>query len=213
MTELVFDCVGARAEKWAVAPTLTFLVRVAETAGDAVHGIALRCQLRIEPVKRRYSDAEGEKLVDLFGERSRWGDTMKPLQLAFAAQMVPGFTGSIEIELPVPFSYDFEVATSKYFHALEDGEIPLLLLFSGTVFVKTAEGFRVEPVPWHKEAAFRLPVATWREMMDAHFPNSAWVRVRRDTLDALSRFRSERALPSWDDTFAALLGERDGVHR
>jgi len=207
VTELVFDCVGARAERWSAAPTLTFLVKVAETAGESVHGIALRCQIRIEPIKRRYSDAEGEKLVDLFGERSRWGETMKPLQLAFAAQMVPGFTGSAEVELPVPFTYDFEVATSKYFHALEDGEIPLLLLFSGTVFVKTAGGFRVEQVPWHKESAYRLPVATWREMMDAHFPNSAWIRIRRDTMDALSRFRSERALPGWDDTFAALLAE------
>ena len=207
MTELVFDCVGARAERWAVAPTTTFLIKVAETAGEAVHGISLRCQIRIEPIKRRYSDDEGEKLVDLFGERSRWGDTMKPLQLAFAAQMVPGFAGSTEIELPVPFTYDFEVATSKYFHALGDGDIPLLLLFSGTVFVKTEQGFRVEQVPWHKEASFRLPVATWREMMDAHFPNSAWLRIRRDTMDALSRFRSERALPSWDDTLTALLGK------
>jgi Family of unknown function (DUF6084) len=207
VTDLVFDCVGTRAERWAVAPTLTFLLKVAETAGEAVHGIALRCQIRIEPIKRRYSDAEGEKLVDLFGERARWGETMKPLQLAFAAQMVPGFVGSTEVELPVPFTYDFEVATSKYFHALEDGDIPLLLLFSGTVFVKTDQGFRVEQVPWHKEAAFRLPVATWREMMDAHFPNSAWVRVRRETMDALSRYRSGRALPSWDDTFTSLLGE------
>ena len=207
MTELVFDCVGARAERWAVAPTLTFLIKLAETAGEAVHGIALRCQIRIEPVKRRYSDAEGERLADLFGERARWGDTMKPLQLAFAAQMVPSFSGSTEIELPVPFTYDFEVATSKYFHALEDGDIPLLLLFSGTIFVKSDGGFRVEQVPWHKEATFRLPVATWREMMDTHYPNSAWVRVRRDTLDALSRFRSEQGLNSWDDTFSALLGE------
>jgi hypothetical protein len=207
VTELVFDCVGARAERWAVAPTTTFLIKVAETAGEAVHGISLRCQIRIEPVKRRYSDDEGEKLVDLFGERSRWGDTMKPLQLAFAAQMVPSFAGSTEIELPVPFTYDFEVATSKYFHALGDGDIPLLMLFSGTIFVKTEQGFRVEQVPWHKEASFRLPVATWREMMDAHFPNSAWLRIRRDTMDALSRFRSERALPTWDDTFTALLGE------
>ena len=209
MTELVFDCVGARAEKWAVAPTMTFLIKVAETAGEAVHGISLRCQIRIEPVKRRYSEDEGELLVDLFGERSRWGETMKPLQLAFAAQMVPGFTGSTEIELPVPFTYDFEVATSKYFHALQDGDIPLILLFSGTVFVKTDEGFRVEQVPWHKESAFRLPVATWREMMDSHFPNSSWVRVRRDTLDALLRFRTERVLPSWDDTFLALLDAKD----
>jgi hypothetical protein len=205
VTELVFDCVGARAERWAVAPTLTFLLKVAETAGEAVHGIALRCQIRIEPVKRRYSDAEGEGLADLFGERARWGDTMKPLQLAFAAQMVPSFSGSIEIELPVPFTYDFEVATSKYFHALEDGDIPLLLLFSGTIFVKSDEGFRVEQVPWHKEAAFRLPVATWREMMDTHYPGSAWVRVRRDTLDALSRFQSERALSNWDDVINALI--------
>jgi hypothetical protein len=207
VTELVFDCVGARAERWAVAPTMTFLLKVAETAGEAVHGIALRCQIRIEPVKRRYSEDEGELLADLFGERSRWGDTMKPLQLAFAAQMVPSFSGSIEIELPVPFTYDFEVATSKYFHALEDGDIPLLLLFSGTIFVKSDEGFRVEQVPWHKEAAFRLPVATWREMMDTHYPNSSWVRVRRDTLSALSRFQSERGLNNWDDTFSALLGE------
>ena len=207
MTELVFDCVGARAERWAVAPTMTFLLKVAETAGEAVHGIALRCQIRIEPVKRRYSDAEGEGLADLFGERARWGDTMKPLQLAFAAQMVPSFSGSIEIELPVPFTYDFEVATSKYFHALEDGDIPLLLLFSGTIFVKSDEGFRVEQVPWHKESAFRLPVATWREMMDTHYPGSAWVRVRRDTLDALSRFQSERGLSNWDDVINALIGE------
>jgi len=207
VTELVFDCVGARAERWAVAPTLTFLLKLAETAGEAVHGIALRCQIRIEPVKRRYSEAEGELLADLFGERSRWGDTMKPLQLAFAAQMVPSFSGSTEIELPVPFTYDFEVATSKYFHALEDGDIPLLLLFSGTIFVKSDEGFRVEQVPWHKEAAFRLPVATWREMMDTHYPNSAWVRVRRDTLNALSRFQSERGLSNWDDVINALIGE------
>lgn len=205
MTELVFDCVGARAERWAVAPTLTFVVKVAETAGEAVHGISLRCQIRIEPVKRRYSDDEGELLVDLFGERSRWGETMKPLQLAFVAQMVPGFSGSTEIELPVPFTYDFEVATSKYFHALEEGDVPLLLLFSGTVFVKTDQGFRVEQVPWHKESAFRLPVETWRQMMDSHFPGSAWVRIRRDTMDELLRFRTERALPSWDDTFLALL--------
>jgi hypothetical protein len=211
MTELVFDCVGARAERWSAGPTLTFLIKVAETAGEVIHGISLRCQFRIEPIKRKYSDTEAGKLYDLFGDRSRWGDTMKPMQLAFAAQMVPGFSGSAEIEVPVPFTYDFEVATSKYFHALDDGEIPLILLFSGTVFVKTDSGFQVEQVPWHKEAAFRLPVATWREMMDTHFPNSAWIRIRRDTMDALSRFRSDRALPGWDETLDALLGERNGA--
>ena len=110
-----------------------------------------------------------------------------------------------EIELPVPFTYDFEVATSKYFHALEDGDIPLLLLFSGTIFVKSDEGFRVEQVPWHKEAAFRLPVATWREMMDLYFPDSAWLRLRTATVDALGRFKSREALATWDETLERLL--------
>lgn len=208
MSALGFRVTGVRAEPRAAVPTLVFDVLVDEASCAAIESISLRCQIRIEPLKRRYSEDEGELLVDLFGERSRWGETMKPLQLAFAAQMVPGFSGSTEIELPVPFTYDFEVATSKYFHALKDGDIPLLLLFSGTVFVKTDEGFRVEQVPWHKESAFRLPVETWREMMDSHFPGSAWVRIRRDTMDELLRFRTERVLPSWDDTFLTLLSEK-----
>ena len=48
--------------------------------------------------------------------------------------MVPGFTGSIEVDLPVPFSYDLQIASTRYFSSLDDGEIPLLLLFSGTIF-------------------------------------------------------------------------------
>jgi Family of unknown function (DUF6084) len=210
MAELVFDCIGARAERYAVVPSFSLALRISETTGQPVDAIALRAQLRIEPFRRAYSDAEADRLHDLFGERQRWSDTLKPLQLAMISTMVPGFTGSIEIDLPVPFTYDFEVATSKYFHALEDGDIPLLLLFSGTIFVKSDDGFRVEQVPWHKEAAFRLPVSTWREMMDTHYPNSAWVRVRRDTLDALSRFQSERALSNWDDVITALIGESAG---
>jgi hypothetical protein len=207
MTDLVFDCIDAQPERYAAVPTLQLKLRISETTGERVHAITLRCQIRIEPQRRRYSSQEADGLLELFGETQRWGDTLKPMQFATVSVMVPSFSGSTEIELPVPFTYDFEVATSKYFHALEDGDIPLLLLFSGTIFVKSDEGFRVEQVPWHKEAAFRLPVAAWREMMDTHYPNSGWVRVRRDTLDALSRFRSERGLNSWDETFNALLGE------
>jgi hypothetical protein len=205
VSELVFDCTGAAADAYAVAPTLVFRLRIAETSGQPIGGIALRVQLRIEPLKRRYSDAEAERIGDLFGERPRWGDTMKPLQFANLAQMVPAFSGSVEVDLPVPLTYDFDVATAKYFHGLEDGEIPFVLLFSGTTFLDDGGALSIEQIPWHKETSYRLPVAVWREAMDQHFPNSTWVRLRRDTLDDLQRFKSRLTLPTWDDTIEALL--------
>lgn len=207
MGEIGFECLDVRPERYAAAPTLLFKLRVSETDGRRIHAIALRCQIRIEPQRRRYAPAEAERLLDLFGEPARWGDSLKPLQFSNVSYMVPEFTGSIEVELPVPCTYDFEVAAAKYFHALEDGEIPLLLLFSGTIFVRTAHGFSVELVPWHKEATCRLPVRVWRELMDLYFPNSAWIRIRRDTLDALQHFKSHQALPTWDDALAVLLRE------
>ncbi len=205
MSELVFDCTGARSDAYAIAPTLVFRLRIAETTGQPIGGIALRAQLRIEPLKRRYSDAEAERIGDLFGERPRWGDTMKPLQFATVAQMVPAFSGSVDVDVPVPLTYDFDVATAKYFHGLEDGEIPFILLFSGTTFLDAGGTLSIEQIPWHKETSYRLPVAVWREAMDQHFPNSAWVRLRRDTLDDLQRFKSRLTLPTWDDTIEALL--------
>jgi hypothetical protein len=205
MSELIFECVDARPERYAAAPTIQFKLRVSETTGERVHAVVLRCQMRIQPQRRGYSDAEAELLSDLFGERSRWGDTLKPLQFTNVSLMVPEFQGTTELEMPVPCTYDFEVAASKYFHALDDGEVPLLMLFSGTVFLRAAGGFSVEPVPWEKEASYRLPVQVWREVMDLYFPNSAWIRMRRETLDALQGFKSRMALPTWDDTLEILL--------
>jgi len=205
VSDLVFDCTDARADAYAAAPTLVFRLRIAETTGQPIGGIALRAQLRIEPLKRRYSDAEAERVSDLFGERPRWGDTMKPMQFATVALMVPAFSGSVDLDVPVPLTYDFEVATAKYFHGLEDGEIPFVILFSGTTFLNQQGALSIEQIPWHKETAYRLPVALWREAMDLHFPNSAWLRLRRDTLDDLQRFKSRLALPTWDETFEALL--------
>ncbi|MGH3344277.1 MAG: DUF6084 family protein [Carbonactinosporaceae bacterium] len=209
MSELVFDCFDARPQRYAASPTLTFRLRVSETTGQHIHMIALRCQIRVEPAKRRYSAAEADRLRDLFGATSRWGDTLKPFQFVTVPAMVPGFRGSTELELAVPCTYDLEVAAGQYFHALDDGEIPLLLLFSGTVFTKGPAGLAVEPVPWHKECGYRLPARTWRELMDLYFPNSAWLRLRRETVDALARFKSRHVIPTWDDTFEALL-ERAG---
>ena len=119
--------------------------------------------------------------------------------------MVPGFSGSAELDLPVPLSYDLEVGSARYFAGLDAGEIPLLLLFSGTVFAVAEGRLQVQQVPWSKEASYRLPVSVWREAIEAHFPGSAWIKMTRQTLDELQRFKTRQALPTWDATIAALL--------
>ena len=205
MAELAFDCTGARVDRYAVVPSLSLILRISETTGQKVEAIALRCQIRIEPARRRYSGVEAERLNDLFGDTERWADTLKPLQFSTVATMVPGFSGACEADLPVPFTYDLEVGSARYFDSLEAGEIPLLLLFSGTVFTLTDGRMQVQQVPWSKEAAYRLPVSVWREAIDAHFPNSAWIKMSRQTLEDLQRFKSAHALPTWDRTLEALL--------
>jgi hypothetical protein len=205
VTELAFDCTGARPEPYSVVPTLTLTLRISETSGQRVEAIALRVQIRIEPARRRYSDAEAARLTDLFGETQRWADTLRPVQFTNVSIMVPGFTGSTEIDLPVPLSYDLDIGATRYFAGLEDGEVPLLLLFSGTVF-GTADGrLSVRQVPWSKEASYRLPVSVWRAAIDAHFPNTAWIKISTQTLDELQRFKTSAALPTWEAAVLALL--------
>ncbi|MFF3741241.1 DUF6084 family protein [Streptomyces sp. NPDC002566] len=206
MTELSFACTGVRADRYAAGPTLVFRLRVTATGGVRVHALALRCQIRVEPARRGYTPAEADGLTDLFGERSRWGSTLQPLQFAEVPLMVPGFTGETEADLVVPCTYDLDIAAGRYLSALTDGEVPLLMLFSGTAFTGT-RGFQVEPVPWDRETVCRMPVAVWREMIDQHFPGCGWIRLPRDTMDALLAYRSRRALPSWESTVRALLDD------
>jgi hypothetical protein len=209
VAELAFDCIGTRVDRYAVVPCLSLVLRISETSGQRVEAIALRCQIRIEPARRRYSAVEAERLNDLFGDTERWADTLKPMQFSTVATMVPGFSGAAEIELPVPFTYDLEVGSTRYFDSLESGEIPLLLLFSGTVFTVIDGRIQVQQIPWSKEAAYRLPVPVWREAIDAHFPNSAWIRMSRQTMAELQRFKSAHAMPTWDMTLGELLARAD----
>ena len=157
-----------------------------------MHAAALRCQIRIEPQRRRYSEQEEEKLYELFGETPQWGNSLRPFLWTHVSSMVGRFDGATEFDLPVECTYDFEVAGAKYMHALGDGDIPLLFLFSGTVFTQGASGFSAEPLSWSSESSYRLPVSVWRGTMDAYFPGSGFIRVGRDTLDDLQRFRATR---------------------
>jgi hypothetical protein len=205
MAELSFTCLDVQPERYAAAPTLLFRLRVSAAGGQRVRAIALRCQIRIEPARRGYGGQEAEKLLELFGERARWGDTLKPFQFANTSTVVPSFNDWIELDVTVPCSYDMEVTAGRYFHALEDGEIPFILLFSGTIFGDGENGMWIEQIPWHAEARYKMPVAVWREMMDIHFPGSGWLMLRRDTIDALADFRGARALPSWDEAIITVL--------
>src|ERR1700722_14918698 len=148
MADLVFGCTGAVAERYAATPTLTFALTITERSGVKIHAIALRGQIRIEPQRRRYTADEAQRLHDLFGDPSRGAETVKPIQLATFPTMVPSFTGGAETKLEVPCTYDLEVASARYLQGLDDGTVPLLLLFSGTVF--TGQG--VELIPWSREA-------------------------------------------------------------
>ncbi|AUY52626.1 DUF6084 family protein [Streptomyces sp. CB01881] len=201
---LGFTCTGVRSDPYAAAPTLVFRLRITAPADTRVHALALQCQLRIEPGRRSYAAAEGGRLTDLFGERERWASTLNPIQFATVPLLVPGFDGETEADLTVPCSYDLEVASARYFRALDGGEVPLLLLFSGTAFAGPG-GFQVTPVPWDKEARVRMPVRVWREAIDQHFPGCGWLRLPGDVMDDLVAYRSRRALPSWEATVRELL--------
>ena len=205
MAKLIFDCGELSAAPYAATPTLLFRLIITDGLGERLGAIALRCQIWIEPHRRRYSEDEARRLHDLFGDTERWADTVKPIQLAAVSAMVPAFSGRTEVSLDVPCTFDLEVASGRYLQGLDDGTVPLLLMFSGTVFTTAGGGLRVEPIPWNSEATYRMPVSVWPDVVNQHFPGGGWLRCSRETLDALSDFKAARALPTWDATLTALL--------
>lgn len=205
MTALAISVLDIAPEPYAAAPSLLARLRIEEPDGDAVHAVALKCQVRIEPQGRAYSEGEQVSLGDLFGARERWGSTLRPFLWMQTSTLVPGFTAECECDLPMPVTYDTEVAGAKYLHALQDGVAGLVFLFSGTVFRRGATGFAVSQIPWDTEASYRMPVAVWRAVMDLHFPGEGWLRLPTDTISTLVAYRTARGLTSWDATMASLL--------
>ena len=206
MPNLDFRVAGAEVQEFAAVPSLLFKLRVENLEEEPIRSVALNTQIRIAATQRHYDSAEQERLLELFGEPSRWKDTLRSLLWTHTVLQVPAFSGSTVADMPVPCTYDLEVVAAKYFYALEDGEVPLEFLFSGTVFYAGADGrLQVERIPWEKEAEFRLPVRLWKEMMDHYFPNSAWIRLRRDAFDRLYDYKVRKGLPTWEAAVEALL--------
>jgi len=180
-------------------------------APTPIHSVALRCQIRLEPGRRRYSPDEQAKLGELFGEPHRWGQTVRSMLWAHTSIVIPPFAGETIVDLPVPCTFDFNVAQTKYFDALTDGQVPLCFLFSGTIFYAGEEdgALQVGQISWEKEADFRLPVQVWRQMMDIYYPNTAWLCLRKDAFDRLQGYKRGRAMPSWEKAIESLLDQAE----
>jgi hypothetical protein len=204
-----FQVLGASARRYAAVPALEFDVHVSEPSGRQVYAIALTAQVMIEPARRDYDPKVREKLVELFGPPERWATTTHSLVWHRADALVGAFTGSTTFHVAVPATFDVEVASSKYLYALSGGEVPLAFNFNGTVHYRGDEGrLQMSLVPWSCSAEFRLPVSTWRDLIEHYYPRTGWIALRDETLDALQREKASRGLPTIDACVAALLEER-----
>jgi hypothetical protein len=207
MPDLNFAIAHAEPVPFAATPTMTFTLAIENSPREEpIHTVLLTAQIRIETARRRYTPAEQDRLLELFGEPQRWGETLRPMHWTQANASIPAFTGAATFDLHVPCTYDFNVAATKYFDALPEGHIPLLFLFSGTVFYAGARGaLQAARISWSKEARFRLPASVWRDLMKLYYPNSAWLNVRREVFDRLNQYRLKHGFASCEEALERLL--------
>jgi Family of unknown function (DUF6084) len=206
MTELSFTVTDAARVEYAAVPTLRFGLRV--ESDEPVRSILLDTQIQIAARRRAYDEAAHDRLFELFGPVADWGTTLRTLLWSRLTTVVPAFTGTTDVELDVPCSYDLQVVASRYFDALGDGTVPLEFLFSGSVFAgRAGGGLEVTRLSWQQEAEYDLPVAVWHETMERYFRGTAWLRVRKDAFDRLSAYKSRHALATWEEALDALLPE------
>ena len=206
MPDLHFQVEDAFPTPNAAVPQLTFKVLLTNREPEPIHSIALRAQVQIEPVRRRYTPAEQERLQELFGEPERWSKSVHPLLWTNANVTVTAFTGSTVIDIPVPCTFDFNVAITKYIYGLEGGELPISLLFSGTVFHAGPVGLQIAQIPWDRETSYKLPIRAWKEMMDQHYPNTAWLCIERDVFDRLAEYKARNNIATWEQALERALG-------
>jgi hypothetical protein len=207
MPDLDFQVTGLEPDARGLTPLLNFSVDVTNSPADeAIQAVTLQAQIQIQATRRTYTAPERDKLSDIFGPPEQWGQTLRTQFWTHAQTVVRPFSGKTKTTLPIPCTFDLNVLAAKYFYALEDGDVPLIFLFSGTVFYQNGEGrLQVAQVSWNKESLFRLPVKTWRELIDHHYPNVAWLTLHRDVFERLYAFRRARGLTGWDETIDALL--------
>ena len=207
MPDLGFRVESVSPVPFAAVPSLSFSLAVTNPSADQqVFSVALRCQIQIEVTRRAYSGPDQERLLDLFGAPDRWSQTLRNMLWTNVTATVPPFTGTATVAVQVPCTFDFNVAATKYFHGVEEGDIPLCFLFSGTVFYDGGDGApQVAPISWNREARFRLPVATWRSLMEMYYPNVAWLCLRKDVFERLYQYKMRHGIPTWEAALERIL--------
>jgi hypothetical protein len=215
MPELSITVEKALVVPFAASPLLAFRLRVVNAdPAETIHTVVLRCQIQIEAARRRYTPQDQERLRDLFGTPERWGQTLRGMLWTHASAAIPPFCGETTVDLEANCTFDFNVAATKYFHGLEDGDVPLNFMFSGTVFYADEGGaMRVAPISWNLETRFRLPVKIWQEMMDTYYPNAAWLCLRRDVFERLLAHKVRHGIPTWEAAIEDMLGQPEGTAR
>ena len=207
MPDLDFKVTGVEAANYGINPLLHFKLEITNTPEtETIQSVMLQAQIQLQSTQRAYTSTEKEKLGELFGTPERWGQTLRARLWTHASANIRQFSGKTEAVLSVPCTFDLNVSATKYFYALESGEVPLLFLFSGTIFYQGADGrLQIQQVSWNKECAYRMPIAVWQAMMDEHYPNTAWLSLDRDLFERLYAFRRQEGLADWEQTIARLL--------
>ena len=207
MPRLSFRIDESMAAPLSLAPAIVLKLSIgAQDQSQPIHSIALRCQIQIEAGRRRYNAEEQDRLLDLYGEPSRWSQTLRPMLWTHVSTIVPPFEGKTVTDLLLPCSFDFNIAATKYFSGLRNGDVPLCLLFSGTVFYEGVDGrLQVEQIPWDSETSYRLPIAVWQDMMKLHYGNQNWLSLRSDVFDQIYEYKRRNGIPTWEQAIESLL--------
>jgi len=198
--DLHFTIETAETLRFAASPHIVFKLRITNSVPRTIHTVILRCQIQLDVSRRRYTAQEQKRLIDLFGEPSRWGETLRPLLWTNTSIVVPSFDSSTVIDLPIPCTFDFNVAATKYFAGIDAGEIPVSFFFNGTIFYEREDNaLQVAQISWEKEASHRMPIRIWREMMDAYYPNTTWLCLQRDAFERLYAYKVKRGITTFDE--------------
>ena len=178
-----------------------------------VYLIALTAIVVVEPGKRSYAPGERERLMELFGGPERWASTTGAFRWAATSAMVHGFTGEGEFELIVPVSYDLEVASAKYFGALdESGTVPLRFHFNGSIMYERGDGrVQTAPVPWDRSERFEMPMEAWTRLTAEHHPFRNWVPLHSETVTRIERLKASMGAPTFDDAVSRILDRAESA--
>ena len=163
------------------------------------------CQVKIEPQRRHYGDAEVARLYELFGETAAVGRLAAAVPVdprrRHRARLRRHHRGRPADRVHVRLRGGGGQVPPR---PRRRGRCPSCCCSPAPSSPGAAPASSPSPISWQAEASYRLPVATWRAVMDRYFPGSGWVRVEpRHARPAAARSRPARALTGWDDAFDA----------